>query len=192
MEKQSIVLGICASSCNFAKMEPVLRNLVAKYNVIPVISSNADLPNRFVSMAEFRKQIIDITGNPIITDIAGAEKLSSTPGIVATVIMPATGNTIAKLAHAITDTSVTMAAKALLRNGIPCIIGLSTNDALSGNAANIGTLLNRRNYYFVPFNMDDHEKKPYSMACNFHLVIETIEYALNGKQIQPIIARKIV
>ena len=104
------------------------------------------------------------------------------------VILPSTGNTIAKLAQGITDTPVLMATKSHLRNNKAVVIAVSTNDALSGNASNIGILLNRKNYYFVPFSQDDSKKKPFSMVFNEERVVDTIYLALEGKQIQPIIA----
>ena len=102
-------------------------------------------------------------------------------------IAPCTGNTLAKLAHSIVDTSVTMAAKSHLRNGGPVIVAVSTNDALAGAAENIGKLLGRRNYYFVPLGQDDPEKKPTSMVAHFDKIPETLKLALDGKQIQPMI-----
>jgi dipicolinate synthase subunit B len=136
---------------------------------------------------KFKTDLKEICGNNIVTTIAGAEVLATNKKIVCSVVLPATGNTIAKLANAVTDTSVTMAVKALLRNQKPCIIGISSNDALSGNAANIGLLLNRKNYYFIPYGQDDPVNKPYSMICDFGRVNDTIKYALNGRQLQPIV-----
>ncbi|MCL2756117.1 MAG: dipicolinate synthase subunit B [Firmicutes bacterium] len=186
-DKLSIVLCITASSCCYTKLLPVLEDMVKIYDVIPCLSDNAATANRFVNINEFKQQLVDITGNKIIDSIAKAELLSSNKRVVASVVFPATGNTIAKLSNAITDTPVTMSVKALLRNAKPCIIGISTNDALSGQAANIGMLLARKHYYFVPFSQDDHINKPYSMVCDFSKVLETIDAALMGKQVQPII-----
>ncbi|MCL2229158.1 MAG: dipicolinate synthase subunit B [Firmicutes bacterium] len=185
--KPTIVLCINASSCCYLKLLPVLEELTKYYKLIPVLSQNANLPNRFVDIEYFRKDIIRITGNAIITTIAGAEVLSSKKEIAASLVLPATGNTIAKLTNAVTDTPVTMAVKALLRNSKPCIIGISTNDALSGNASNIGTLLNRKCYYFIPYGQDDYVNKPFSMVCDFSRAKDTIDAALLGKQIQPIV-----
>jgi dipicolinate synthase subunit B len=189
VDKPTIVLCITGSACSYLKLLPILRGLVADYDVLPVISENANRPNRFTNIDEFCQHLREITGHNLITNIAGAETLSANKKIRASVIFPATGNTIAKLTHAITDTPVLMAVKALLRNGKPCIIGMSTNDALSGNAKNIGELLNRRNIYFVPFGQDDIVNKPFSMLCDFGLVGETVKHALNGEQLQPILLR---
>ena len=186
-QKPVLVCCITASSCCYEKTLPILRELSEQYKLIPVMSANAELPNRFVDMQKFRKDITDMCGHPIINTIAGAETLSSKSEIVASVVLPATGNTIAKLTHAVTDTPVTMAVKALLRNAKPAILGISTNDALGANAANIGVLLNRKHYYFIPFGQDDHAKKPFSMVCHFDKTLETVNAALRGEQIQPII-----
>jgi dipicolinate synthase subunit B len=163
--------------------------LVADFDIIPVISENANQPNRFTNIQDFRNSLLEITGHNLITNIAGAETLSANKKIRATVIFPATGNTIAKLTYAITDTPVLMAVKAQLRNSKPCVIGISTNDALSGNARNIGELLNRKNIYFVPFEQDDIAGKPFSMICDFTKVGETIKKALAGEQLQPILLK---
>lgn len=187
--KPTIVLGITGSACSYLKLLPILKIMVKHYEIIPVLSPNADQPNRFTNINDFKQQIRDLTGHNIITNIAGAETLSSNQRVLASVIFPATGNTIAKLTHGITDTCVLMAAKALLRNNKPCIVGLSTNDALSGNAQNIGALLNRRNFYFVPFGQDDIVKKPYSCVCDFTKVIATIDAALKGQQLQPLLLK---
>ena len=185
--KPSIVLCITGSSCSYLKLIPVLKELVEKYDVIPCLSDNANSRNRFVNIEEFKLNLEQITGNKIITHMAASELLSQNKRVVASVVFPATGNTIGKLANAITDTPVTMAVKALLRNSKPCILGISTNDALSGQAENIGKLLVRKNYFFVPFSQDDPVGKPFSMICDFSKVGATIEAALQGRQIQPII-----
>ena len=187
-KKPSIVLCVTGSACSYTKLPPILEELVEKYDVIPVLSNAANSPNRFGNIEEFRKLLYKLAGNTIVTTIAGSELLSSNKNIVASLVFPATGNTIAKLANAITDTPVTMAVKALLRNAIPCVVGISTNDALSGNASNIGTLLNRRNYYFVPFSQDDINGKPFSCVCNFSKVVEAVDAGIKGKQLQPIIS----
>ncbi|MDR1917532.1 MAG: dipicolinate synthase subunit B [Christensenellaceae bacterium] len=189
IERNTIVLCITGSACSYLKLIPILRELAADFDIIPVISENANQPNRFTNIEEFRNELREITGHNIVTNIAGAETLSANKKIRATVIFPATGNTLAKLTHAITDTPVLMAVKAQLRNGKPCIIGISTNDALAGNAKNIGELLNRKNIYFVPFGQDDIVNKPFSMICDFTKVGETIKKALNGEQLQPILLK---
>jgi len=187
VKKKSIVLCISASPCSYGKMIPHLEALCKKYDVFPVMSENSLKPNRFLDIEEFKARLTDICGNGIITSITGSETLSSKKDIVACAVVPATGNTVAKLANAVTDTPITMAVKALLRNGKPCIMGISSNDALAGNAANLGMLLNRKNFYFVPFGQDDPAAKPFSLVCDFGKVLETIDTALEGRQLQPII-----
>ena len=187
IEKQSVVLCLSASPCSYAKLGAALETLTKKYNVIPVMSENALKQNRFLDIKDFTAKLRGLCGNEVITTIAECETLSGRKDIIASAVIPATGNTIAKLAHAITDTPVTMAVKALLRNGKPCIVGISTNDALAGNAANIGALLGRKNFYLVPFRQDDPANKPFSAVCDFGKVSETIDAALMGKQLQPII-----
>ena len=105
------------------------------------------------------------------------------------VICPCTGNTLAKLAHGVTDSSVTMAAKAHLRNGKPLVLALATNDGLAGSAPNLGTMLGRKHVYFVPFGQDDYEGKPTSLVADFRLVPDTIEAACRGEQLQPVLLR---
>ncbi len=188
--KPALVLCITGSACSFSKLLPILETIVQHYKIYPVVSPNANVPNRFVDNLTFQSEIRRLTGNDIITTIAGAERLSSISNLCGSVVFPATGNTIAKLANGITDTCVLMAVKALLRNNKPCVIGLATNDALSGNAKNIGELLNRRNYYFVPFGQDNSEAKPYSCICDFNQVLPTIDSALKGQQIQPLLLGK--
>ncbi len=187
--KPSIVLCITGSACSYLKLLPILKEMAQEFEIIPVLSPNANQPNRFTNIEEFKQQIRTITGHNIITNIAGAETLSSNHRLRASVIFPATGNTLGKLAHGIIDTCVLMAVKALLRNNKPCIIGLSTNDALSGSAENIGRLLNRKHIYFVPFGQDDVVAKPYSCVCDFTQINATIRAALKGEQLQPILLR---
>lgn len=185
--KPAMVLCITGSACSFVKLIAVLEELVQHYEIFPVISPNANVPNRFVDNLSFQADVRRLTGHEIITTIAGAERLSSMPQLLGSIVFPATGNTMAKLAHGITDTCVLMAVKALLRNNKPCIVGFATNDALSGSAKNIGELLNRRNFYFVPFRQDQPIAKPYSCICDFDKVVATVDAALQGQQIQPLL-----
>ena len=128
-----------------------------------------------------------LTGKKVVSTIAEAEPLGPKEPMAALLIAPCTGNTLAKLSLGITDSAVTMAAKAHLRNGRPVIIALSTNDGLSGSAENIARLLNRKNIYFVPFGQDDPENKPNSLQADFSLLDEAVTAALEGKQLQPIL-----
>jgi dipicolinate synthase subunit B len=158
-------------------------------NVIPIFSENVcEFETRFTNPEKLRRQIEEITGSHIIDTIPEAEPIGPKKLLDVLVIAPCTGNTLAKIANAITDTSVTMAAKGHLRNERPLVISVASNDALSGNAKNIGTLLTRKNVYFVPFYQDDPIKKPRSLQGKNSLLIDTILEALKGKQIQPILA----
>lgn len=158
--------------------------------VIPIISEYAAFTDtRFGTSEELLEQIEDITGNEILYDITDVEPIGPQRLLDVLVIAPATGNTVAKLAAGISDTSVTMAAKAHLRNGRPVVVAVASNDGLSAGAKNIGELLNRKNYYFVPFGQDNAEQKPNSLIADFNRIPETVDAALKGKQIQPILLR---
>lgn len=184
-----IGFALTGSFCTFSKVLPIMSELVKEgASVIPIMSYNAyELDTKFGKAEDFINQIKKITGNEIIHTIQGAEPIGPKNMTDIMIIAPTTGNTIAKLANGITDTPVTMAAKSHLRNENPLIIAVSTNDALSGSAKNIGILLNRRNYYFVPFKQDNPITKPRSMVFDETYIIKTIEYALNKEQIEPII-----
>ena len=186
--KLRIGFAMCASYCTYEKAFAAAERLCQDYELMPVMSENAaETDSRFGTAAANIKRLMEITHRPVATTIAEAEPLGPKLPMAALVIAPCTGNTLAKLAHGITDTAVTMAAKAHLRNGRPLVIAFSTNDGLSGSAENIGRLLNRKNVYFVPFSQDDAENKPRSLQSDFTLIPETLALALEGRQIQPII-----
>lgn len=180
-------IGYCltGSFCTFTKSIKALEKLVSNgHNVVPIMSENAYTMNtRFANATDIQNRLIEITGNSIIHTIAQAEPIGPKKMFDVLAVVPCTGNTLAKLANGIVDTSVTMAVKSHLRNGKPVVIGISTNDALGGASKNIGALLNYKNYYFVPFGMDDFDKKPRSMVCDFDKVCEAIEKAYNGEEI---------
>lgn len=186
---KTIGFAITGSFCTHAKILTVLEDMVSKgYNVIPVFSPNvASMDTRFGTSHDFVNAVKKITGNSGIYTIDGAEPVGPKKLFDALVIAPCTGNTIAKLANGITDTSVLMAAKAHLRNERPLIISVSTNDAMGINFRNIGLLFNMKNIYFVPFGQDDYEKKHNSLIAHVEMIPETIETALSGRQIQPVI-----
>jgi len=181
--------AITGSFCTHQKIIEVLKTLdKEKYNIIPIISPSVETTDtRFGSHTEFLKTIEDITGNKIISSIVTAEPLGPKNIIDCLVIAPCTGNTLSKLANAITDSAVTMTAKSLSRNDKPVIVGISTNDGLGLNMKNIATLMQTKNYYFIPFGQDDYEKKPKSLVANWDMLEKTILDALNKKQIQPIL-----
>lgn len=185
----TVGFAICGSFCTFkAVFDEVKRLKDAGYDIIPIMSDNSyTLDTRFGDAVHWRRQFTEITGNRIIHTIPQAEPIGPQKLLDALIIAPCTGNTLAKLTWGVTDTSVTLATKAHLRNGRPLIIAPSTNDALSNAGKNIGALLNYKNIYFVPFGEDDAMKKPTSMVADFTQIQPTLELALKGKQIQPII-----
>ena len=142
---------------------------------------------RFGTADDLRERLRNITGSEIIDSIAGAEPIGPKRMFDVLIVVPCTGNTLAKLSHGITDTTAAMAVKSHLRSERPVVLALSTNDALAASAENIGRLLNRRHYYFVPFGQDDPEGKPRSLASELSLLPETMEAALEGRQLQPIL-----
>ena len=184
----TVGFALCGSFCTYHQVFPIIEKLSTNYNIIPVFShASGTIDSRFGTAADHIRKAVDITGNTPIMTIAEAEPIGPKKLLDALIIAPCTGNTLAKLAHSIADTPVTMAAKSHLRNGRPVIIAVSTNDALAGAAENIGKLLARRNYYFVPFGQDDPTQKPTSLVADFEKIPETLEAALAGYQLQPIL-----
>ncbi|HBV95678.1 MAG: dipicolinate synthase subunit B [Peptococcaceae bacterium BICA1-7] len=156
--------------------------------VTAIISQSVDQTvSRFGSPEKWKSELKRITGNKVINSVVGAEPVGPQKLFDVLVIAPCTGNTLAKLANAITDTSVLMAAKAHLRNQSPLILAISTNDGLGLNAKNIGVLLNTKNIYMVPFGQDSPTGKPNSLKANMGLIVDTILHSLEGKQVQPVI-----
>lgn len=188
---KGIKLGValCGSFCTFQQAVQMIKFLVEEgIDVYPIMSFNAyHLSTRFGKSEDFIKQIEALTGKSIIHRIEDAEPLGPKNMIDAILIAPCTGNTLAKLAHAIIDTPVVLAAKALMRNSKPVIIAISTNDGLGLNLQNIGHLMPHQNIYFVPFGQDNCLGKPYSLIADLNKVPETIACALQQKQIQPIL-----
>jgi len=187
-EKARLGLALCGSYCTYEMLFAAAEKLKDSYELIPIMSETAaETDSRFGTACENIRKLMQLTGRNVITTIAEAEPLGPALPLEALLIAPCTGNTLAKLANGITDSAVTMAAKAHLRNGKPLVIAFSTNDGLSGSAENIGRLLNRKHVYFVPFGQDDPVKKPRSLQADFTLIGKTVEAALQGIQIQPII-----
>ena len=186
--KKRLGLALCGSYCTYEKLFQAAEKLAETYDLIPIMSENAaETDTRFGTATEHIKRLMLLSGHKVVTTIAEAEPLGPAQPMDALLIAPCTGNTLAKLSHGITDTAVTMDAKAHLRNGRPVIIALSTNDGLSGSAENIARLLNRKHFYFVPFRQDDPAKKPRSLQADFSLLEETVRAALQGRQLQPIL-----
>ena len=182
----NIGFALCGSFCTYDRVVPVMELLAREHTLIPIFSeASFAVDSRFGTAAEHFETVRKICGREPIHTIAGAEPIGPKKLLDVLVIAPCTGNTLAKLAHSIADTPVTMAAKSHLRNSRPVVVAVSTNDALAGAAENIGKLLGRKNYYFVPFRQDDPMKKPTSMVADFEKIPETIESAHRGVQIQP-------
>lgn len=184
-----IGFAITSSYCTVEKiMEQVLNLVELGYDVIPIASPGVVMcDTRFGNGRDFKEVLETITGHEVTSTIIDAERFGPKEKLDLLVIAPATGNTIAKLAHGITDSPVTMATKATLRNGSPIVIGVSTNDGLGINGENIMKLLNTKNIYFIPFGQDNFEKKPNSLISHFDMLIPTIEEALSNRQIQPVL-----
>ena len=165
-----------------------MEELAEIHRVIPIFSfAAASIDSRFGTGEEFINRAAQICGTPPLKTIAEVEPIGPKQLLDLLVIAPCTGNTLAKLAHSIADTPVTMAAKSHLRNGHPVLIAVSTNDALAGAAENIGKLLARKHYYFVPFGQDNSAAKPTSMVADFKKIPHAIAAALEGRQVQPLI-----
>lgn len=184
----NIGFAMCGSFCTFAAVFPVIENLARNYTVIPILSDSAcSIDSRFGAAQSHILRLSEICGRDPLCTIAAVEPIGPKKLLDALIIAPCTGNTLAKLSHGIADTPVTMAAKSHLRNGRPVLIAVSTNDALSGAAENIGRLLARKNYFFVPFGQDDPIGKPTSMVADFRKIPQALELALEGRQLQPIL-----
>lgn len=178
--------ALTGSFCTFSKSIDAIKDIVMSgHTVVPIMSENAyNTDTRFGKALDFQNRIIEITGNSIIHTIEQAEPIGPKKMFDVLCVAPCTGNTLAKLASGITDTSVTMAVKSHLRNLRPVVIGASTNDALGAAGKNIGMLMNYKSYYFVPLGMDDCINKPKSMVCDFSKILYTIELAAEGKEIK--------
>lgn len=183
-----IGFAMCGSYCTHRAALEQMRNLLALgMEICPIMSENVySVDTRFGCAETLRQTVRGLCGRPILHTVEEAEPLGPKQVLDALVICPCTGNTLAKMAAGITDTAVTMAAKAHLRSDRPLLLALASNDALSSNLKNIGTLLNRKCVYFVPMRQDDPEKKPHSLIADFSLLPQSLELALAGKQAQPI------
>ncbi len=189
MEHITVGYAFCGSFCTMKQSVEALRKLSRfDIKIKPIMSEivyNTD--TRFGKAQEFIDEIEAICGEKIIHNIAAAEPIGPKNLLDVIIVAPCTGNTIAKIALGITDTPVTMAVKAHLRNNKPVVLGIATNDALGASAKNIGLLHNTKNIYFVPYSQDDPHSKNNSIICDFDLIPQTLEEALKGNQIQPII-----
>ena len=191
MEVKSKKIGfvLTGSFCTFKKTIPQIKKL-KDYgaDILPIMSFNSyNLDTKFGKAQDFIKEIEEICGNKIMHTIQECERIGPKHLTDIMVVAPASGNTISKLAYDIIDTPATMAVKSHLRNDLPVVIAPSTNNGLGSNMTSIANLINRRNYYFVPFKQDNPLTKPRSIVFDFDYIVPTIEYALDGKQIEPIL-----
>lgn len=182
--------ALAASHCSFEEILPHMERLaLSGAEVYPILSEHAT-DTRFGTVEEWVQRIEQTTGRRVMRTLVETEPLGPQKLLDALIIAPCTGNTLAKLALAITDSSVLMAAKATFRNGRPVILAISTNDALGANAKNLGLVLNMKHLYMVPFGQDNPEAKPTSMVADFELIVPTLEAALEGRQIQPMVIER--
>ena len=189
MAKLKLGFAMCGSFCTISDAFLELEKLVTAGNdVTPILSPIVySTDTRFTKADELTSKVENLTGNKVIHTIVGAEPIGPKKMFDALVVCPCTGNNLAKLAYGITDTSVTMAVKAHIRNNRPVVLAIATNDALGAAAKNIGHLLNTKNYYFVPFRQDDPISKERSIIADYSLIEETLHSALRGEQLKPII-----
>ncbi len=189
LKGKTVGFAITGSFCTFSAIKKELVRLKEEdINVIPIFSFNAyNTDSRFGKADDFVKYVEEITGNKSVNTISEAEKFGPNDILDILIIAPCTGNTLAKFNNGITDTPVLMSAKGHVRTGKPLVISISTNDALGMNFKNIGSLLNVKNIYFVPFGQDNYRSKPNSMIAHTDLILPTLENALEGKQLQPIL-----
>ena len=185
--KPKIGIALTGSFCTFRRVLEVLNGLEG-YDLIPIMSEAAyTCDTRFGSSDSFRNALESLCGNPILHTLQQVEPLGPKKLLDALVVLPCTGNTLGKLANGIADSTVTFACKAHLRNGRPVILGISTNDALAAGGENIGKLLGRRHFYFIPFGQDDPHGKPYSIVAHMELLPQALASALRGEQLQPML-----
>ncbi len=190
MNEMTVGFAVCGSFCTFKKVIPQMKKLKEQgFRVIPIMSHTAyTTDTRFGKCREFIEEIEEICQEKIIYTISGAEPIGPKKLLDALVIAPCTGNTLGKMANGITDTSVTLAAKAHLRNFRPVIIAVSTNDALGAAAKNIGLLMNCKNIYFVPMSQDDPKEKPNSIVAHFEYITDSVKEVLTtNQQPQPVL-----
>lgn len=189
LDNINIGFAITGAFETFDKIIPKIKELIEEgANVYPILSfSSCNLDTRFGEAKDYISKIEGISNRKVISTIQEAEFLISKDMIDIMTISPATGNTIAKITHGISDTPVTVASKLSSRNNKPIVIGIYASDGLSTNAANIGILLNRKNYYFIPFRQSNPITKPYSIAFDIDSIVKTIKLAIGGEQMQPIL-----
>jgi len=189
LEDKTIGFAVCGSFCTHAKAIKALEQVKARFErVVPIVSeAAAGTDTRFGTARDLIGEMERVCGCRVIDSVKAVEPIGPKKLLDLLIIAPCTGNTLGKLAAGVTDTSVTMAAKAHLRNARPLLIAPSTNDGLAASAASIGALLPRKYIYFVPFGQDDPENKPTSLVADFSLVADAALAALEGRQLQPLL-----
>lgn len=187
MEKRKLGFAVTGSFCTWAKAIPAMEKLTEKWEVFPIFSpASYATDSRFGKAADWLEKVEKICGRPVWHTLQEVEPIGPKKLVDIMVVAPCTGNTLGKLANGITDTCVTLACKANLRNGNPVLLAVSTNDALGASARNIGVLMNSKNIYFVPMAQDDPQGKPASMVARFDRLEQAVEAAYEGRQIQPL------
>ena len=189
MIDKTVGFALCGSFCTHARAVEALEQVKARFaRVVPIVSETvAATDTSFGAAHDLMREVERICDHRVIATVKGAEPIGPQKLLDLLIICPCTGNTLGKLAAGVTDSSVTMAAKAHLRNGRPLVLAPSTNDGLSASAGSIGALLNRKYIYFVPFGQDDPEKKPASLVADFAQVADAAQAALEGRQLQPLL-----
>lgn len=183
-----LAYAICGSFCTHARALTQLKKLCEEHEVYPILSEiTAVTDTRFGTADELRKTVEELTGRAPILTVKEAEEVITRGNFDGLIVSPCTGNTLAKMAHGITDGVVTMAVKAQLRNRRPVVIAIATNDGLGANLFNIAMVLEKKNVYFVPFGQDDAYGKPTSLICDFKRIPDTLDAALRGRQLQPVL-----
>lgn len=192
MEQVRVGFALCGSFCTFSQVMPILEQVKERYgDVTPIITENsACTDSRFGNAQDFIGQMEQICGKSVVDSIKKAEPIGPQGILDVLVIAPCSGSTIARMANGFSDNSVSMAAKAMWRNQRPVVLAVSTNDGLSGSASNIGKLQDKKHTYFVPYGQDNPIGKPTSLVADFELILPTMELALHGKQIQPLLLGK--
>lgn len=184
----TVGFAMCGSFCTYQRIFPIMEDLAKRHTVVPIFSEAAQgTDSRFGTASAHWQRVTEICGREPLASLPEVEPIGPKGLLDVLVIAPCTGNTLAKLAHGIADGPVTMAAKSHLRNGRPVVIAISTNDGLAGAAENIGRLLNRKHFYFVPFGQDDPAGKPTSLVADFEKLPEAVAMAAAGKQLQPVL-----
>ena len=189
MTQLSVGFAMSGSFCTFDRVLMQVKELVGMgMEVTPILSFNAStLDTRFGKAEDFRRRLIELTGRDPMTTLTDVEPIGPKGLFDVLVVAPCTGTTLGRLANGLSDSPVSLAVKSHLRRSRPVVLAVSTNDALAGAAENIGKLLGRKNYYFVPFRQDSWENKPTSLVADFSLIPNAVEKAINGQQLQPIL-----